>query len=102
MYHSLDEHNTDPKRLKAEREKARALKKTQWWLDQVNRGLCHYCGKKLEARDLTLDHVVPLARGGSSTRGNVVPSCRPCNENKKLETPVELLLRSLAKGGDAE
>jgi 5-methylcytosine-specific restriction endonuclease McrA len=30
-----------------------------------------------------MDHVVPLVRGGRSTRGNVVPACKACNTDKK-------------------
>ena len=33
-----------------------------------------------------------LARGGRSTRGNVVASCKECNNKKKLLTPAEQLL----------
>jgi 5-methylcytosine-specific restriction endonuclease McrA len=40
-----------------------------------------------------LDHVVPVARGGRSTKGNVVASCKECNNRKKLMTPAELLMR---------
>jgi 5-methylcytosine-specific restriction protein A len=94
-YFILDPTHTDPKRLKKEREKAQKLRKTQWWLSLLNQGLCHYCGKKFEARHLTMDHIVPLARGGTSTQGNIVPSCRDCNREKKLETPAERLLKQL-------
>jgi 5-methylcytosine-specific restriction endonuclease McrA len=95
MYHTLDPNFTDPTRLKKEREKARQLKKTQWWLNQINRGNCHYCEKHVGAEVLTMDHIVPLARGGKSQPGNVVPACHHCNHNKKLQTPVELLLAQL-------
>jgi len=96
-YYLLDEQNTDSRRIKKERDKARKLKKSQWWLNQVNRGICYYCEQKFSASQLTLDHVVPLARGGSSTPGNVVPACRECNLNKKLHTPVEQLFQQLEK-----
>ena len=96
-YYSLDPEFTDPARLKREREKARELKKTQWWLTLVNRGICHYCEKKFKKTQLTMDHVVPIARGGTSTQGNIVPACRDCNRNKKLDTPVESLFRELEK-----
>lgn len=87
--------DADPKHVAREREKARKLKKTQWWLDQLNRGLCHYCGQKFAAKELTMDHIVPVARGGTSTQGNIVPACKDCNAKKKLETPVEQLLKKL-------
>jgi 5-methylcytosine-specific restriction protein A len=94
-YYSLEEAHVDPSRMKKEREKARKLKKTQAWLRKVNTGICHYCEKKFQPSELTLDHIVPLARGGESTLGNSVPACRDCNRDKKLDTPVETILKSL-------
>ncbi|MFZ9595301.1 MAG: HNH endonuclease [Bdellovibrionia bacterium] len=96
-YYLLDEQDTDPRRLKKEREKARQLKKTQWWQNQVNRGICSYCEQRFRPDQLTLDHVVPLARGGESRPGNVVPACVACNRQKKLDTPVEQLFKKLAQ-----
>jgi len=40
---------------------------------------CAYCGGQPSLRDLTLDHVVPRARGGRTTWENVVTACRECN-----------------------
>lgn len=94
-YFELDPAHTDPARIKKEREKAQKLKKSQWWLDQLNRGVCHYCGKKFAPRELTMDHVIPLARGGTSASGNIVPSCRPCNQQKKLASPLDDLFARL-------
>lgn len=37
---------------------------------------CAYCG---EGAELTQDHVVPLSKGGSHTKDNIVPACKPCN-----------------------
>ncbi|MBY0472562.1 HNH endonuclease [bacterium] len=92
-YFILEPEFTDPKRVKKEREKARKLKKSQWWLTKINQGLCHYCGKKFPPKELTMDHVVPIARGGTSTPGNVVSSCKNCNRDKKLLTPAEQLMK---------
>jgi 5-methylcytosine-specific restriction endonuclease McrA len=47
---------------------------------------CAYCGSH-EA--VTLDHVVPLSRGGDHEIGNVVPCCRRCNASKFNLTFVE-------------
>jgi 5-methylcytosine-specific restriction endonuclease McrA len=94
-YYILDPKHTDPKRLKKEREKASKLKKSQWWRTQLNRGVCHYCENKFSPAELTMDHRVPLARGGESKPGNVVPACQACNQSKKLGTPVEEILRKL-------
>jgi 5-methylcytosine-specific restriction endonuclease McrA len=85
----------DSKHIAKEREKARKLKKSQWWLDKLNQGICHYCGGKFTPSQLTMDHIVPVARGGTSTQGNIVPACKSCNASKKLETPAEMLLKKL-------
>ena len=82
----------DPAHLAREREKARALRKTAWWQRRIQRGVCAYCGAKVGAQKLTMDHVVPVARGGRSARGNVVASCKDCNSHKKLLTPAEQLM----------
>jgi 5-methylcytosine-specific restriction enzyme A len=101
-YYFLNPSHVDPKRMKKERDKARELKKSQWWLDQLNRGVCHYCEQCFTAKELTMDHVVPLARGGSSTKGNIVPACLDCNRRKKLETPAERILKDLGKPDHAD
>ena len=57
------------------------------------RGLCFYCLRRFVARGRVLDHVVPLARGGSNSYRNLV-SCVECN-SQKGETAAEDFLRSL-------
>jgi 5-methylcytosine-specific restriction endonuclease McrA len=94
-YYLLDPAHTAKARVKKEREKAQKLKKSQWWLTLLNRGVCHYCQKKVGAKLLTMDHVIPIARGGTSTPGNLVPACQPCNQSKKLTTPVEEILKKI-------
>lgn len=100
-YYVLDPAFTDPARIRKEREKAQKLRKSQWWLSLVNQGLCHYCGGRFPPKQLTMDHVVPLARGGTSTQGNIVPACQDCNRKKKLETPAERLLKEIADAKSA-
>jgi len=51
---------------------------------------CYYCG--LQSTDhsvMTLDHVIPFARGGSNTIQNCVPSCACCNSSKGDMTAEE-------------
>jgi 5-methylcytosine-specific restriction endonuclease McrA len=36
-----------------------------------------------------MDHIVPLARGGKTTKANVVPCCKACNTQKLHLLPVE-------------
>ncbi len=75
--------------LKRERERARKLRDSQWWKQKRSKGVCHYCRKDFPPRSLTMDHLVPLARGGKSTKGNVVPACKVCNTKKKQMLPIE-------------
>ncbi|MBL0712319.1 MAG: HNH endonuclease [Desulfosarcina sp.] len=75
--------------LKRERRKARELRQSQWWKRKCARGTCFYCGRRIPARDLTMDHIVPMARGGKSTKGNLVPACKNCNNQKKQLLPME-------------
>ena len=85
----------DKAHIVRERKKAQELKRSQWWKNILGKGLCHYCGKKFPPKELTMDHIVPVARGGTSSKGNVVPACRKCNSEKKLGTPVEEALRQI-------
>lgn len=85
------------KEIAEQRRKAQALKKSAWWQNILQKGICHYCQQKFEASELTMDHIVPVARGGLSVKNNVVPACKSCNQNKKLEIPVESLLEQIKK-----
>ena len=89
----------DAAQVRREREKARELRKTDWWRAQIAPGVCHYCGRKVGSANLTLDHVIPVARGGRSTRGNCVPCCKACNNSKKAYTPAEQLIDKLFPNG---
>lgn|GEM_PF-6154549 len=48
---------------------------------------CQWCGCRLEFGLATVDHVVPLALGGTSRSTNLVLSCEPCNVAKGGELP---------------
>ncbi|MGN0843605.1 MAG: HNH endonuclease [Kiritimatiellia bacterium] len=85
----------DDAHCRRERKKARDLQKSAWWKAKLRAGICHYCGKKFPPDQLTMDHVIPVARGGTSTPGNIVPACRACNKTKSCLTPVEQILDRL-------
>jgi 5-methylcytosine-specific restriction enzyme A len=87
----------DEKHIARQRKKAKDLRKTNWWQEQLNRGICHFCGEKFSPEDLTMDHLVPVSRGGKSTRGNIVVCCKECNNEKKYLTPAEMIMRQLEK-----
>jgi len=56
---------------------------------------CAYCGIELET--VTIDHIIPISRGGDHTKNNVVPACKSCNSRKHTSmewipmTPDEVL-----------
>jgi len=85
--------------IKREKAKARKLKNTRWWRRQLERGICYYCGRKVNPKELTMDHKIPLSRGGTSDRINIVPACKECNNKKKYLFPWEWeeYLRTLKK-----
>jgi 5-methylcytosine-specific restriction endonuclease McrA len=79
----------DEKQIKRERMKARELRESQWWKRRIAKGECHWCKNTVSATDLTMDHIVPISRGGKSTKGNLVPCCKECNNKKKYLLPME-------------
>ncbi|MEN9362457.1 MAG: hypothetical protein RL095_3992 [Verrucomicrobiota bacterium] len=52
-------------------------------------GTCQYCGRRLPAKELNIDHVMPRSRGGRNTWENLVLSCLLCNTYKADRTPEE-------------
>ena len=92
-----------PEEVKARAARRRARKRgssentltaAQWQSIKVHYNFrCVYCHTK--PRQLTMDHIVSLARGGTHTLSNIVPSCRRCNSKKgagPVLSPVQPLL----------
>jgi len=75
--------------IRREREKARQLRESTWWKRKRAAGICYHCGEKFSPKELTMDHLVPIVRGGKSTKGNLVPSCKPCNSERKYRLLFE-------------
>lgn len=80
-------------RLKGQRRRARKkaaprndLTRTQWNTVKAHyKHRCYYCKKR--PKQLTMDHITPLVKGGSNTLWNVVPACRSCNSRKQAGPP---------------
>jgi len=51
---------------------------------------CVFCKNK---NDITLDHVIPLTRGGTHSVGNLQPLCKSCNSSKNNKLMIEWLVR---------
>ena len=54
-----------------------------------DRHVCAYCGTRCAEADLTVEHIVPVSRGGRHEWTNVVTACRSCNTRKGNRRPEE-------------
>ena len=90
----------DPEHIKRERRKGQELRKTQWWRNQLGQGVCYHCGLKFPKEQLTMDHLVPIARGGKSSKNNCVVCCKDCNNKKGHLLGVEQTLNEMAERGE--
>lgn len=58
---------------------------------------CQYCGRRFPTGQLSLDHVIPRSRGGTTSWENVVCACRGCNVKKGGRTPQEAHMKLVAR-----
>ena len=63
-------------------------------LERLNRGPCFYCGS---FDQITIDHVVAIARGGVDGIGNLVSACKSCNSQKRELTIMEWRKKKLGR-----
>ncbi|GFZ86672.1 type II CRISPR RNA-guided endonuclease Cas9 [Nesterenkonia alkaliphila] len=91
---ALEEYRREQRKILSDREKAReALRgvlsheptrrdaRRHEYVQRQN-SQCAYCGTTIDAKSCELDHIVPRAGGGASTRANLVAVCRGCNQDK--------------------
>ena len=55
---------------------------------------CTYCTIKVSEDDFVLDHLVPVSKGGTNRKTNLVTACASCNQRKGKEEPVDFLLQN--------
>ena len=60
-----------------------------------DKSICQYCAKKLNASEITIDHIIPRSVGGQNTFTNCVVSCLPCNSKKSNKTPEQAGMKLL-------
>lgn len=80
---------------KREKEKAKILRQGVWWRQLLGKGICYHCEQKFKSEDLTMDHLIPIARGGKSDKKNCVSSCKDCNSKKGYKTRAEMAMDDL-------
>jgi 5-methylcytosine-specific restriction endonuclease McrA len=54
---------------------------------------CAYCGRRINRKTASADHVIPLSGGGTNWIANIVPACLPCNQRKNFLTAKEYIRR---------
>lgn len=62
-----------------------------------DKGICQYCGIKVDRAEFQIEHVIPRAQGGKSTWENVVVACHRCNQKKEDKTPAQAKMPLLSK-----
>lgn len=62
-----------------------------------DRYTCQYCGRMPPRSELSIDHVTPRSRGGTTTWTNVVLACTDCNARKRNLLPHEAGMRTLRR-----
>jgi len=82
------------------KRRARKLKapSDDWTHAQIHseaNGRCLYCGIKVTLNEMHADHFIPLAKGGSNLRENIVCSCASCNLKKSDRMPEDFIGETL-------
>lgn len=72
-------------KLKGRRKSTLHARKRKRWIK--DRGVCHWCGDPVTEENATIDHVIPLGRGGIDNCANMVLACRDCNEWRGHDMP---------------
>ncbi|MCB0062882.1 MAG: HNH endonuclease [Caldilineaceae bacterium] len=54
-------------------------------LEEIDNGQCVYCQTRTDnsGQALTIDHIIPVAKGGENVFENLCRACRSCNEAKR-------------------
>ena len=58
---------------------------------------CQYCGKKYPLGSMTIDHIIPRSRGGTTEWTNAVSCCKKCNSKKGGRMPKEAGMKLISK-----
>ncbi|KJR43451.1 HNH endonuclease [Candidatus Magnetoovum chiemensis] len=75
--------------LNEQKKRAYNIRKTAWWKRKLQKGVCYYCLNCFPSNELTMDHVIPISKGGMSVKNNLVVSCKQCNNKKKHLLPCQ-------------
>jgi hypothetical protein len=76
-------------------------KRTRYEVLRRDNHTCQYCGGVAPEVTLTVDHVTPVALGGSDDPSNLVAACKDCNAGKSSVPPDAALVEDV-KAADAK
>lgn len=79
--------------LGAIRGRKKAVKFSRENVYARDKGQCQYCGVRVPRTELTYDHVIPRAQGGTTVWENIVICCVSCNQRKGGKTPAQAGMR---------
>lgn len=88
----------DPEFQRIERNKAREMRASAWWTNRRGSGRCYYCERSFHPKELSMDHKQPIVRGGRTTKSNVVPCCKDCNNEKGYMLLSEWISQRMEEG----
>lgn len=72
-------------------------KRTRYEVLRRDNHTCRYCGATAPDATLTIDHVTPVALGGTDEPSNLVTACADCNAGKASTTPDAPLVEDVAQ-----
>lgn len=72
-------------------------KRTRFEVLKRDNHTCRYCGASAPDAKLTVDHVTPVALGGTDDPGNLVAACRDCNYGKASTSPDAALVADVSQ-----
>lgn len=58
---------------------------------------CQYCGRTAREMELSIDHIIPISKGGTNDASNLTTACMPCNRGKSDENPPYSELKPYAE-----
>lgn len=77
--------NKTPRRKEKRGEWTLREKRRMWRRRESRR--CHWCKRWMRFREATLEHIIPLFRGGSNEADNLTLACAKCNHERGHEMP---------------
>lgn len=77
------------KKLKYGKDERPILRRRSVILYEEQSGICHYCKQRVDYAHWSVDHRLPRFRGGSTSKANLIGSCKFCNTTKSCLTEEE-------------